>query len=449
MKGLLEICCGSFEDVKCAWENGANRVELNSALYLGGLTPSLAHLICAKEQCDISVVTMVRPRGGGFCYSEEEYRTMLLDARILLEHGADGIAFGFLHADHTLDVTRTKEMIALVHEKGKEAVFHRAFDCVAQQENAVETLISLGADRILTSGGAPDVWTGRKQLQWLQSQYGKEITFLAGSGVNAENVKDLMEYTKVEQVHTSCRKWNVDGTTSYQNVDFSYDAEKIRELSCKEAKNTKEEGLYTLLLCNENVQKRRLVPGMSDESFLRVVEGEKTVPMTKEEVRALSLCKLGLTEDAVVYDVGSGTGSIAVECAKCSPGIRVYAIEQKATAQQLLRRNLEKFHLANVIPVDGKAPEILESLEPPTHVFIGGSSGRLADILHVIWEKNPRTRVVVNAISLETVAQITELAAGKMQTEIIQVQVSRAKTVGTYHLMQAENPVYICVLTMA
>ena len=209
------------------------------------------------------------------------------------------------------------------------------------------------------------------------------------------------------------------------------------------------EGLYTLLLCNENVQKRRLVPGMSDESFLRVVEGEKTVPMTKEEVRALSLCKLGLTEDAVVYDVGSGTGSIAVECAKCSPGIRVYAIEQKATAQQLLRRNLEKFHLANVIPVDGKAPEILESLEPPTHVFIGGSSGRLADILHVIWEKNPRTRVVVNAISLETVAQITELAAGKMQTEIIQVQVSRAKTVGTYHLMQAENPVYICVLTMA
>lgn len=226
MKGLLEICCGSFEDVKIACENGADRVELNSALYLGGLTPSLAHLICAKEQCDIPVVTMVRPRGGGFCYSEEEYQTMLLDARILLEHGADGIAFGFLHTDHTLDVARTEKMIALVHEKGKEAVFHRAFDCVTQQEHAVETLISLGADRILTSGGAPDAWTGRQQLQWLQSQYGKEITFLAGSGVNAENVKDLMEYTNVEQVHTSCRKWNVDATTSHQNVDFSYDAEK-------------------------------------------------------------------------------------------------------------------------------------------------------------------------------------------------------------------------------
>ena len=227
-------------------------------------------------------------------------------------------------------------------------------------------------------------------------------TFLLVSGV--EDVRRIGCWIEEEKLTQ---------TRMIAGFQLSYDREKIRELSYEEAKNAKEEGLYTLLLCNENVQKRRLVPGMSDESFLRVVEGEKTVPMTKEEVRALSLCKLGLTEDAVVYDVGSGTGSIAVECATCSPGIRVYAIEQKATAQQLLRRNLEKFHLANVIPVDGKAPEILESLEPPTHVFIGGSSGRLADILHVIWEKNPRTRVVVNAISLETVAQITELAAGK------------------------------------
>ena len=89
MKSVLEICCGSFEDVKTAYENGADRVELNSALYLGGLTPSLANLICAKEQCEIPVVAMVRPRGGGFCYSLEEYQTMILDTKLLLEHGAD------------------------------------------------------------------------------------------------------------------------------------------------------------------------------------------------------------------------------------------------------------------------------------------------------------------------------------------------------------------------
>ena len=155
-------------------------------------------------------------------------------------------------------------------------------------------------------------------------------TFLLVSGV--EDVRRIGCWIEEEKLTQ---------TRMIAGFQLSYDREKIRELSYEEAKNAKEEGLYTLLLCNENVQKRRLVPGMSDESFLRVVEGEKTVPMTKEEVRALSLCKLGLTEDAVVYDVGSGTGSIAVECATCSPGIRVYAIEQKATAQQLLRRNLE------------------------------------------------------------------------------------------------------------
>ena len=159
MKTVLEICCGSFEDVKTAYENGAGRVELNSALYLGGLTPSLASLICAKEQCTIPVVAMVRPRGGGFCYSLEEYQTMILDTKLLLEHGADGIAFGFLKENQTLDTEQTKELIHLIHEHGGEAVFHRAFDCVADQKKTIEQLIGLGADRILTSGGAPDVWS--------------------------------------------------------------------------------------------------------------------------------------------------------------------------------------------------------------------------------------------------------------------------------------------------
>lgn len=222
MKTVLEICCGSFEDVKTAYENGAGRVELNSALYLGGLTPSLANLICAKEQCEIPVVAMVRPRGGGFCYSLEEYQTMILDTKILLEHGADGIAFGFLKENQTLDTERTKELIHLIREHGGEAVFHRAFDCVADQKKTIEQLIGLGADRILTSGGAPDVWSGREQLKQLQKEYGSEIEILAGSGVNENNVTELMTYTGVHQVHSSCRVWKKDITTSNEYVDFSY-----------------------------------------------------------------------------------------------------------------------------------------------------------------------------------------------------------------------------------
>ena len=131
-------------------------------------------------------------------------------------------------------------MIDLIHSAGKEAVFHRAFDCVAQQERAVEALILLGADRILTSGGSPDVWSGRTQLQKLQSQYGKDIAFLAGSGVNSQNVKALMEYTRIEQVHTSCRSWQPDVTASLQDVDFSYDISRKNAYETVDAGKVKE-----------------------------------------------------------------------------------------------------------------------------------------------------------------------------------------------------------------
>ena len=104
----------------------------------------------------------------------------------------------------------------------------------------MEALISLGADRILTSGGAPDVWSGRTQLQKLQSQYGKDIAFLAGSGVNSQNVKALMEYTRIEQVHTSCRSWQPDATASLQDVDFSYDRNRKNAYEAVDAGKVKE-----------------------------------------------------------------------------------------------------------------------------------------------------------------------------------------------------------------
>lgn len=228
MRTILEICCGSFEDVKAACEHGADRVELNSALYLGGLTPSLASLIHAKEECAIPIVAMVRPRGGGFCYSEDEYKVMYSDAKQLLEHGADGIAFGFLKEDKTIDLERTREMADLISGFGKEAVFHRAFDCVSNQKEAVRQLISLNIDRILTSGGAADAWSGREQIKMLQKEYGEQIAFLPGSGVNEKNAKELIRFTGVHQVHSSCKVWSEDKTCSNETVDFSYAGETLK-----------------------------------------------------------------------------------------------------------------------------------------------------------------------------------------------------------------------------
>ena len=128
---MLEICCGSYYDAMQAASGGAGRIELNCALHLGGLTPSLASLELVKEHCNVKVIAMVRPRGGGFCYSEEDFNVMLRECEHLVRHGADGIAFGCLREDASIDRERNARMISIIHSHGKEAVFHRAFDCTS------------------------------------------------------------------------------------------------------------------------------------------------------------------------------------------------------------------------------------------------------------------------------------------------------------------------------
>lgn len=156
---LFEACCGSAEDALAAWKGGADRVELNSDLFHGGLTPTLGALRYVKRQApDLKVMCMVRPREGGFCYTEAEFRVMLEDARLFLEHGADGIVFGFLKEDGTIDADRCQRMLAVIGEH--ESVFHRAIDVVPDVMAALDTLIGLGVTRVLTSGQKPTVPEG-------------------------------------------------------------------------------------------------------------------------------------------------------------------------------------------------------------------------------------------------------------------------------------------------
>ncbi len=185
----------------------------------------------------------------------------------------------------------------------------------------------------------------------------------------------------------------------------------------------------------------QLTHGRPDLDFLR-----GKAPMTKEEVREVCVCKLRLHKDAVVYDIGSGTGSVAAEIAGVSDSIRVYAIERREEAVSLILRNREKLGLPNLSVVLGEAPEALAGLPRPTHAFIGGSGGRLREILSALYGKNPGMRVVMTAVSLETVAQIREIreAYPAARIEFLQMQVSRAKEAGEHHLMLAENPVFIC-----
>ena len=222
MKTTVEICTGSYADCMAAFRGGAERVELNSALSVGGLTASVAVLRRVKKETTLKVICMVRPRAGGFCYDEAETKIMMEEARLLLENGADGIAFGFLHADGTVHRERTLQMSELIHSFGKEAVFHRAFDVTKDPFQAMEVLLSCKIDRLLTSGQRAKAMQGAELIAQLQDRFGDRIEILAGSGVNAQNAGELLARTGIRQVHSSCKGYRLDPTTASEHVSYAY-----------------------------------------------------------------------------------------------------------------------------------------------------------------------------------------------------------------------------------
>ena len=220
---------------------------------------------------------------------------------------------------------------------------------------------------------------------------------------------------------------------------LSYSDERVVTGTAAELAEQEFEDLSVLLAENPDpVVRPWNGSGLPDDAFLR---GD--VPMTKEEVRTLALSKLRLNEDSVVWDVGAGTGSVSIECALSCPAGRVFAVEKKEAALALLAENKARFHASNLTIVGGTAPEALEELPAPDRVFLGGTSGELSEILDVIFRKNPAARVVCTAVTLETVAEAARLFAGLEGADMVQVFATRTRQAGRYHLMDAQNPVWI------
>ena len=167
--------------------------------------------------------------------------------------------------------------------------------------------------------------------------------------------------------------------------------------------------------------------------------------MTKSEVRAVALSKLRLTERAVCYDIGAGTGSVSIEMALQAKHGHVYAVERRDDAVELLKKNQAAFHVKNLTVVSGTAPEACRDLPAPTHVFIGGSAGNLRDILSMLLAQNPHVRIVATAVSLESIAELTACMKDFdfTEAEAVSVQIARGKKAGSYHLMAGQNPVYV------
>lgn len=224
MKRIIEVCCGGYYDALQAYKGGAKRIELNSALHLGGLTPTIGSLILTKQNTDLKVICMDRPRSAGFHYDEIDFETMKADAHALMRNGADGIAFGCLDAEGNIDVEQTRQIIEIIRNYHGEVVFHRAFDCVADPYQSIEILIDLGVDRILTSGLKAKAMQGKDLIRDLQKKYGDRIELLAGSGMNASNAKEMMDDTGIFQVHSSCKNWKYDPTTTGQEVSYGFAA---------------------------------------------------------------------------------------------------------------------------------------------------------------------------------------------------------------------------------
>ena len=205
---LIEICCGSTDDAVEAEKGGAARVELNSSLFFGGLTPSLGSVIEAKKRLSIPVIVMIRPRGGGFCYTQVEMAVMLHDARLAVEHGADGLVFGILNEDGSIDEDRCRQIVELIGDR--EAVFHRAFDVTSEPLEALDQLVELGFKRILTSGQEPSVPQGAELIKELIGYAGDRIEILPGGGIRPHNIQAIVEQTGAKQVHLSAFEQRLD-----------------------------------------------------------------------------------------------------------------------------------------------------------------------------------------------------------------------------------------------
>ena len=201
---ILEICAGSVESAVAARNGGAKRIELCAALEIGGITPSAGLIAEARKVEGIVMNVIIRPRGGDFLYNENEIACMIRDIKLCSALGADGIVIGALTAGGDVDFITCKRLITAA--QGMSVTFHRAFDMCRDPREALEELIELGCDRVLTSGQAATAEAGIPLLKELTEQAAGRIIIMPGCGVNSSNATKILQATGTTEIHASARK---------------------------------------------------------------------------------------------------------------------------------------------------------------------------------------------------------------------------------------------------
>lgn len=201
---LIEVLVDSVESARAAKAGGADRLEVCQNLFEGGTTPSAGLIATLRRAVDLPLNVMIRPRGGDFLYSECEFEVMRQDICIVKELGASGVVLGVLKADGTVDADRTAQLVALA--RPMSVTFHRAIDMTRDLSEALETLVGLGVDRVLSSGGEATVFEGAEVLASLVKQAGDRIVVMPGGGIRERNVSKVLAATRAREIHVSASR---------------------------------------------------------------------------------------------------------------------------------------------------------------------------------------------------------------------------------------------------
>lgn len=462
---------------------GASWIVTKDSGTIGGFEEKVR----AARRAGVRIILISKPEESGYSYSEV---VKMVDERLGLEHvetaAPEGartvtlIGIGMGQGDLTQRsvkalaesdlVVGARRMLESVDTAGKETLEEYRADRIAEylDENTsfrnIACLMSgdtgfySGAKQILARldrsrfdvrvecGISSIVYLASKlgetwQDAYLTSAHGRESNLVGLARTHAKVFTLLSGQDSVHKLCSMMKEYEMDVTIAV-GQNFGYPDEKVVKGTPEELLAMEFGDLCVAMIFNATPDRCNPI-GIPDEEFVR---GD--APMTKSEVRALSVAKLKLADDSVVYDIGAGTGSVSIEMALTAVNGTVYAVEREDVAADLIEVNKRKFRTPNVEVVRGLAPEAMRDLPLPTHAFIGGSAGNLKEIVQCLLSKNPDIRIVINSVTIETMAETSEVIRelNLVEEEIVCVNVSRSRKLGKYHLMTAQNPVYIAVV---
>lgn len=274
----------------------------------------------------------------------------------------------------------------------------------------------------------------------LLSLHGKQANAIMHISTNHRVFMLLTNGNDIKQLCQKLNYYNMSDVILHIGQRLSYDDESIISIKASDLEDF--DFKSPVVVMAENNSFKPFGSYISDDEFIR-----GNVPMTKSEIRTLSVSKLNVDKDSIIYDIGAGTGSVSVELSQRAIDGKVYAVEKNSRAIELLEANKQKFACDNITIVEGSAPLAMADLPKPTHIFVGGSSGNMEDIINVALAKNPEVVMVINTVTLNTLSQIMDIVSKyNFDADITSVSVSKNRELKGYHIMEALNTVYIIKL---